>query len=334
MICPKCNRKYEDDMPRCLWCDALNPNYGKAPSLQKKKKNVKKREIFDDESFEDGTIFKLETDKFVVNVMAILYMVSLMILGVVAWCMIEEKGFLWFFFVPMELFFAFFVYTISKKVLKVKWLKDKFVLVTRYGEKEFLLGKQAIYKSEITNFGNHYLIFKKGWQTFRLDESDYPKVVKKIIKNQSELTEKNIKCDEKGDEQVVYYPMATSGGKPLIFVEFFCSLILLILIFLKIPERDGYSPAICFLIALFGFFRAYSHSLAILEIKWFKNGFVLRNHYGERTFFFDETIPYKKETDKNGIVRFVFKKGFQLFVVNELEFPEIVKKMKILYNVD
>lgn len=28
MICPKCNRKYEDDMPRCLWCDALKPNYG------------------------------------------------------------------------------------------------------------------------------------------------------------------------------------------------------------------------------------------------------------------------------------------------------------------
>ena len=44
-------------MPRCLWCDALNPNYGKAPSFQKKKKNVKKREIFDDESFEDGTVF-------------------------------------------------------------------------------------------------------------------------------------------------------------------------------------------------------------------------------------------------------------------------------------
>ena len=226
-------------MPRCLWCDALNPNYGKAPSLQKKKKNVKKREIFDDESFEDGTIFKLETDKFVVNVMAILYMVSLMILGVVAWCMIEEKGVLWIPFVLMELLYTFFVYLISKKVLKVKWFKDKFVLVTRYGEKEFLLGKQVIYKSEITNFGDHYLIFKKGWQTFRLDESDYPKVVKKIIKNQSELTEKNIKCDEKGDEQVVYYPMTTSGGKPLIFVEFFCALILLILIFLKIPENDG-----------------------------------------------------------------------------------------------
>ena len=29
MICPKCKRKYEDDMPKCLWCDAPNPNYGK-----------------------------------------------------------------------------------------------------------------------------------------------------------------------------------------------------------------------------------------------------------------------------------------------------------------
>ena len=27
MICPKCKRKYEDDMPKCLWCDAPNPNY-------------------------------------------------------------------------------------------------------------------------------------------------------------------------------------------------------------------------------------------------------------------------------------------------------------------
>lgn len=27
VICPKCNQKYEDDMPRCLWCDAVNPSY-------------------------------------------------------------------------------------------------------------------------------------------------------------------------------------------------------------------------------------------------------------------------------------------------------------------
>ncbi len=36
MICPKCNRKYDDDMPRCLWCDALNINY---------EMNVNKRQI-------------------------------------------------------------------------------------------------------------------------------------------------------------------------------------------------------------------------------------------------------------------------------------------------
>ena len=28
MICPKCKRKYEDDMPKCLWCDSPNPNFG------------------------------------------------------------------------------------------------------------------------------------------------------------------------------------------------------------------------------------------------------------------------------------------------------------------
>ena len=30
MICPKCGEKYEDDMPRCLWCDAPNPDHAAA----------------------------------------------------------------------------------------------------------------------------------------------------------------------------------------------------------------------------------------------------------------------------------------------------------------
>ncbi len=33
MICPKCGEKYEDDMPRCLWCDAPNPDYAAAMEL-------------------------------------------------------------------------------------------------------------------------------------------------------------------------------------------------------------------------------------------------------------------------------------------------------------
>ena len=34
MICKKCGREYEDDMPRCLWCDAVNeehPDFKKNP---------------------------------------------------------------------------------------------------------------------------------------------------------------------------------------------------------------------------------------------------------------------------------------------------------------
>lgn len=27
IVCKKCGGKYEDDMPRCLWCDALNPEH-------------------------------------------------------------------------------------------------------------------------------------------------------------------------------------------------------------------------------------------------------------------------------------------------------------------
>ena len=40
IVCYKCGGKYEDDMPRCLWCDALNPehplNKEPAPSLTEK----------------------------------------------------------------------------------------------------------------------------------------------------------------------------------------------------------------------------------------------------------------------------------------------------------
>ena len=27
MICKKCGRKFDDDMPKCLWCDAPNHKY-------------------------------------------------------------------------------------------------------------------------------------------------------------------------------------------------------------------------------------------------------------------------------------------------------------------
>lgn len=38
MICPKCGRKYEDDMPQCLWCDAPNPKMKKQPEPEQETK--------------------------------------------------------------------------------------------------------------------------------------------------------------------------------------------------------------------------------------------------------------------------------------------------------
>ena len=43
MICPKCGDKYEDDMPRCLWCDAPNPKYGRIEEVERKVGFVQKR---------------------------------------------------------------------------------------------------------------------------------------------------------------------------------------------------------------------------------------------------------------------------------------------------
>jgi hypothetical protein len=38
MICPKCGEKYEDDMPRCLWCDAPNPDHAAMERLKAEEK--------------------------------------------------------------------------------------------------------------------------------------------------------------------------------------------------------------------------------------------------------------------------------------------------------
>ena len=44
MICPKCGEMYEDDMPRCLWCDAPNPDHAAA---MERLETEKKRNVLD-----------------------------------------------------------------------------------------------------------------------------------------------------------------------------------------------------------------------------------------------------------------------------------------------
>lgn len=53
MICPKCHRKYEDDMPKCIWCDEPRPEITpeqeiseEAPSPDTGKGSVKGTNIF------------------------------------------------------------------------------------------------------------------------------------------------------------------------------------------------------------------------------------------------------------------------------------------------
>ena len=43
MICPKCGEKYEDDMPRCLWCDA--PNLDHAAAMERLKAEEKAEQV-------------------------------------------------------------------------------------------------------------------------------------------------------------------------------------------------------------------------------------------------------------------------------------------------
>ena len=49
MICKKCGRKYNDDMPKCLWCDAPNEGPDQAPETEAPASNVQQSAIVQDE---------------------------------------------------------------------------------------------------------------------------------------------------------------------------------------------------------------------------------------------------------------------------------------------
>ena len=58
MICKKCGRKYEDDMPKCLWCDA--PNEGYISPREAAAKNSIQLEKYDIAEHSRRTIFWLK----------------------------------------------------------------------------------------------------------------------------------------------------------------------------------------------------------------------------------------------------------------------------------
>ena len=70
MICPKCGDKYEDDLPRCLWCNAPNPKYGRIEKVERKVGSVQKRNQGDINGFDfleksDEVDFAQRTSGFV-----------------------------------------------------------------------------------------------------------------------------------------------------------------------------------------------------------------------------------------------------------------------------
>ena len=89
----------------------------------------------------------------------------------------------------------------------------------------------------------------------------------------------------------------------------------------------------CYLcLAIFFLVDAYRCSKAILEIRWYKDKFVLCTRYGEKTFLFDKLGLCKMKCNDNGFRMFIFKKNGISLVVDEHDFPQVVEMMNVLYG--
>ena len=335
IVCKKCGGKYEDDMPRCLWCDAPNPNYGKeVQNTAPKKVSVIKRELgeieWDGKVFYEGAEFKLNRAKHALNILGIAFWLGLVLFYGIAW----PCGFFADVPLPLRLIFLgtaiillYMSFILSKKVLKVKWFKNKFVLCTRYGEKDIPFEELMKNGASVDRWNERLFVFKKDGKTFQVSDSDYPDVVQKLCEILDKLAEKDVVQDE-GLEYVIYKPLVNIGGKSRIAV----GLVGASFIAFFFPWENALFIA-CYAIFVFGYFCVvYDGVKAVLKIKWFSDKFVLCTHFGEKSFLFEKTAPRKIKYDKNGNCRFVFKKGWLTFAVDERYFPEVAAKMKELYS--
>ncbi|MBR3670331.1 MAG: hypothetical protein IKN70_10060 [Fibrobacter sp.] len=336
MICPKCGDKYEDDMPRCLWCDAPNPNYGEGtqPSFPKKvsviKRNIGEIES-DSEVFHDGTVFKLGRTKHVLNTIAMIFWLGFGLFYGAAW----PFGFfdnmptlLCVIFLGTAVMALYAAFIFSKKVLKVTWFKDKFVLCTRYGEKEVRFDELVDNCADVDRFNRLFFVFKKNGKKFQVSDDDYPNVVQELCKISDKLAEKDVVQNYDGTEYVIYKPLVYIGEKSRIAI----SLVGTVFIALFFPLENALLVT-CYVIFLFCCFCIVFEGVkAVREIMWYSDKFVLCTYFGEKTFLFEQTAPRKIKYDKNGNCRFTFKKGWLPFIVDERFFPEIVEKLKERYE--
>ena len=356
MICPKCGEKYEDDMPRCLWCNAPNPNYAERTELsdmtlpnaknemvrpaEKKKFEVnlkfeRKQNNLNFDVKNDCITYKLSKSSHFFNVLGMMFLASYVLFSIVDWLgnldilFVDKMRPLWPIIVCANLLFSFATYIFSKKILAIKWFKDKFVLCTRYGEKLCSFDKSETHRIGIGRFGESYVVFKKNSQTFCIDERDFPQVVKMLCKIYGESTGKVKKRDERGTDFVMYESLMHRRDNKLEIVGY-CVLCFLMLVFCVIAEKKVISWFICLWIAIICFFEALKLLKAVFEIKCYEDKLILCTYFGEKVFSLDEIGLCKIIHDEHGNCMIVFKRGVcaPAFVVDERDFPEVVEKMK------
>lgn len=358
MICPKCGDKYEDDMPRCLWCDAPNPNYGQvdvrtecseqsSPEMQDSQLEavLKQRQedingfTFLDKNDEldlaknpDGYIeYKIARPSLVECILVMFFSIVALLFITVEVLFVVGIESLWPIWLLSSFVLTCAIYICSKTVFAVEWFKDKFILKTFYGPKEFLFNESFSCCCEESGKGDFGVFLKKGKQTFVLRERAFPDVVKMLCRIYGCSADKIIKS--KGAEYITYKPLGRRCSMFTVLMQGIIGLLLAVVcLFNGINGNVDSDWYCCLCLAIFFGVDAYRNSKQIFEIRWFKDKFVFCTRYGEKSFSFDKSELQKMKSNDNGFRRFVFKKNGISFVVDEHDFPQVVEMMGKLYG--
>ena len=346
MICPKCGDKYEDDMPRCLWCDAPNPNYGRVVEAECKVGSVQKRnqgeingfdylEHSDEVDFAQRTsgfvVFKVAKFEFVKTVVGMLFCLGTFLFSVAAMFFVEELKSLWPLWLLVSVSFAVCIFILSRTVLAVKWCKDKFILKTLYGETELSFDKSVFAEFGHEDDKGFSVCLKKGKWSFVLREKAFPEVTKMLCRIYDELNPKDLVLGENGSVYAEFKPL----NRPVAMGWYVAAFLINILLGLgDILVSDSGKAAFAFLFAAIVLIYAFYHLSDVFEIRWYKDKFVLCTRFGEKAFSFDKSELQKTKRDEKGALMFFFKKDRGSFVVDERVFPEVAAMMKTHYGVE
>ena len=347
MICPKCGDEYEDDMPCCLWCDAPNPNYGQAgESLEQKAVSVlEHQENIDGFAFlenpdgldlrgeAEGCVeFKITSSERVKAFLWMLFCLVYIVVCLVGLFTVDDDSLRVIFLLALCPF-CLVGFFLSKTVFAVEWYKDKYVLKTLHGKKEFPFDESARPSFVYSDQQGFVVSLKKGWQTFSFREKGFPEVTRMLCRIYDELRPTDIVQSDDGSMCAVFKPLQRPAGMAGYFVSFFVLVFYGILQVGLLDEASsdvGYG-VFSFLFAFLSLFIAFYRAMDVLEIKWYKDKFVLCTRFGEKEFSFAKSELYKTKCNENGTRMFVFKKGIMPSIVDERSFPKAVEMMKDLY---